>query len=198
MEKICTKCGQNKELSLENFYVDKKRGFKRWCKKCHNTCVSARSKANRGAVNKNRQRRRQNPNVKAKEAEYSRKRYAETPGLKEYNRAQGARWRAANPLKWMSQVAKYRAKKAGLPFDEDLSDIVIPEFCPILGLRLSKGTGKACAASPSLDRIVPSLGYVKGNRWVISNRANTMKNDATLDEIILLGKWAQRELECRG
>ena len=36
--------------------------------------------------------------------------------------------------------------------------------------------------SPSLDRIVPELGYVKGNIRVISNRANHLKSDATLEE----------------
>ncbi len=40
--------------------------------------------------------------------------------------------------------------------------------------------------SPSLDRIDSTKGYTKGNIWVISNRANTLKNDATLSELKLL------------
>jgi hypothetical protein len=40
--------------------------------------------------------------------------------------------------------------------------------------------------SPSLDKIIPSKGYIKGNVWVISNRANTLKNDASLQELELL------------
>lgn len=43
-------------------------------------------------------------------------------------------WRAANPVKWLAQVAKARAKKTGHPFDGDLSDLYIPEVCPILGI----------------------------------------------------------------
>lgn len=37
--------------------------------------------------------------------------------------------------------------------------------------------------SPSLDKIIPSLGYAKGNIWVISYRANTIKNNCTFEEI---------------
>ena len=37
--------------------------------------------------------------------------------------------------------------------------------------------------SPSLDRIVSSLGYVKGNIRVISYKANRVKSNATLEEL---------------
>ena len=37
--------------------------------------------------------------------------------------------------------------------------------------------------SPSLDRIIPEKGYVKGNIIVVSLKANTMKNNATIEEI---------------
>ncbi len=36
---------------------------------------------------------------------------------------------------------------------------------------------------PTLDRIIPSRGYVRGNIAVISFRANFLKRDATLDEL---------------
>ena len=42
--------------------------------------------------------------------------------------------------------------------------------------------------SPSLDKIIPSLGYVKDNIWVISYRANTIKNNCTFEEIEKLYK----------
>lgn len=56
---------------------------------------------------------------------------------------------------------KKRAKKRGIVFDLEVSDIVIPKLCPILGIELSFGNGRVHDASPSLDRIVPSKGYVK-------------------------------------
>jgi hypothetical protein len=55
--------------------------------------------------------------------------------------------------------------------------------CPVLGLPLFPGRGQPTANSPSIDRVDPSLGYVRDNVWVISNRANMIKNDATLEEL---------------
>lgn len=49
-----------------------------------------------------------------------------------------------------------------------------------LGLLLD---GSRRDRKPSLDRVVPSLGYVKGNVRVISFRANRIKSDATADEL---------------
>ena len=40
--------------------------------------------------------------------------------------------------------------------------------------------------SPTIDKLIPSLGYTKGNVWVISRRANMIKSDATLEELELL------------
>jgi hypothetical protein len=83
----------------------------------------------------------------------------------------------------MWKSAHRRAKTFSLPFDIHVTDITIPEFCPLLEIRLECGTGKAHANSPTLDRIIPALGYVKGNIQVISRRANAIKNDATLEEL---------------
>lgn len=81
--------------------------------------------------------------------------------------------------------ARARAKKLGIPFDLDESDIIIPELCPILGIRLILGTGFETTGrdnSPSLDRVIPDLGYVKGNVRIISKKANTIKGFGTIEE----------------
>lgn len=85
----------------------------------------------------------------------------------------------------MFHRAKQRARLKNIPFTITLTDIVIPTHCPILGLELvrNKGGKRALPNSPSLDRINPTLGYVPGNVRVISFRANTIKNDATKEEI---------------
>jgi hypothetical protein len=81
----------------------------------------------------------------------------------------------------MLSGAKARAKENGLQFNIDLNDVIVPEICPVLGLKISIDGPKD--TSPSLDRIVPERGYTKGNVRVISWRANWIKNNATPDEI---------------
>lgn len=99
-----------------------------------------------------------------------------------------------NPEKMMLRSAKHRAKKKGLPFNITLEDIVIPEYCPVLGLKLEAagGTGGAKRNSPSLDRIIPELGYTKGNVQVISNAANLLKGDSTAEEMLLFAQWVMK------
>ena len=80
--------------------------------------------------------------------------------------------------------AKSRAKKIGIPFNIDENDIVLPEVCPVLGMPFIYGDKDWTF---SIDRIVPSLGYVKGNVIIVSNRANIIKNNATPDEILAVG-----------
>lgn len=88
---------------------------------------------------------------------------------------------------WMQ--VRIRAMRDGIPFDLIEADIVIPERCPVLGIPLMVGTWGDTDASPSLDRFIPSLGYVRGNAAVISNRANRLKSDGTLAEYISLVRW---------
>ncbi len=85
----------------------------------------------------------------------------------------------------MIQNARSRAKKAGVPFTISAKDILIPSHCPILGIPLSQTLGKRGGGdnSPSLDRIEPERGYVPGNVIVISNRANRLKSDDSIEEL---------------
>lgn len=48
--------------------------------------------------------------------------------------------------------------------------------------------------SYSLDRIDSSKGYVKGNIWVISLRANRIKNDSTPQELRLIADKVEERL----
>lgn len=84
--------------------------------------------------------------------------------------------------------AKYRAEDKGLPFNLELTDVPVPRFCAVLGLRLERNvTGRGPAPnSPSIDRIKPELGYVKGNVRVISHRANTLRSNSTIEELELI------------
>lgn len=94
--------------------------------------------------------------------------------------------RATLIIRSMLYNAKYRAKVKGLEFDLQPDDIAIPETCPVFGTPLSKVGGRRTANSPSLDRKDNTKGYTLDNVWVISNRANLLKKDTTLDELRLL------------
>jgi hypothetical protein len=106
------------------------------------------------------------------------------------NRCQYLRdWKASNREKNLLQQAHYRAKTRNIPFDIELSDIIIPEICPILGLPLKKSIDGNRDFSPSLDRIDNTKGYIKGNIQVISSKANTMKHNANKEDLINFSNW---------
>jgi len=120
------------------------------------------------------------PEQKAQRAAYQKKWFAEHPG---YAIRKQREDHALNPARRMVEQAKMRAKKLGVPFDLDWREIEMPEVCPALGIPLFGGNGGFQDNSPSLDRLKPTLGYVKGNVRVISWRANVIKRDATLEEL---------------
>lgn len=86
---------------------------------------------------------------------------------------------------WLS--ARNRAREFEREFNITTEDIVIPEVCPVLGIPLKRSRQAYVKPnSPSLDRIDNSRGYIKGNVCVISHRANTLKSNATLEELTLI------------
>jgi hypothetical protein len=96
------------------------------------------------------------------------------------------------PDKYLFRTARTRAKKLGVVFTLRQEDIKIPEFCPVLGLRLQKsssGKGFPDPESPTLDRFDPKGGYTPNNVTVISWRANSLKKDATPEEVEKLANW---------
>lgn len=103
--------------------------------------------------------------------------------------------RERNPGLTMLMNAKRRAKNMGLPFNLTLLDIIIPERCPVLGIKLKKGNKGFTDKSPSIDRIIPEFGYVPNNIRVISYRANSLKRDGTLKEFRRLIKYLKNPYE---
>jgi hypothetical protein len=76
------------------------------------------------------------------------------------------------------------AKKRGIEFSIEDSDFEPVYFCPLLPhIKFSFSNGDGFREdSMSLDRIDPTKGYVKGNVQLISQKANQIKNNATLRE----------------
>jgi transcriptional regulator with XRE-family HTH domain len=112
-------------------------------------------------------------------------------------RAKRREWELRTPERAMVSSARIRAKRDGVPCTITFKDAVIPDRCPVLGITLQKsvrpvGTNlkkNDIDNSPTLDRIIPSKGYVPGNVAVISHRANRIKNDSTIEEMQKILDW---------
>ncbi len=89
-------------------------------------------------------------------------------------------------IKLLFITAKCRAKRLKREFNITIDDIIIPEECPILKIKMQKNHDQCQANSYSVDRIDSSKGYIKGNVQVISHRANQLKSNGTIEELELL------------
>lgn len=118
-------------------------------------------------------------------------------------------WHKANPTKgaqykkdfierspevYLLYNPKARAKKNGWEFDLTPEDIVIPSHCPVLGVKLTPpGTnGKDNNYGPSVHRVDPTKGYVKGNVMIVSWRANDLIKDGSLEEFKRITKFLKK------
>ena len=83
-------------------------------------------------------------------------------------------------------LAKMRtAQHKGIPFDIGRDDVIYPAYCPVLGYELDysrKARGVVADNMATFDRVIPELGYVKGNVRIISARANRIKDSGTAEE----------------
>jgi hypothetical protein len=69
-------------------------------------------------------------------------------------------------------------------------------LCPVFGTSYDLSPKEAPSGSTaSIDKFIPSLGYVKGNCSVISNLANVMKQNATIEQVRLLLAWMEKRVQ---
>jgi hypothetical protein len=109
-------------------------------------------------------------------------------GKESYDRRRGTEDSARRV---MVRNARSRAKTRELEFSLTLADVVIPPRCPVLGLPLvvSKSRTRFAPDSPTLDRIDNTRGYVPGNVFVVSYRANALKSDGSAEEHEQIAGW---------
>lgn len=91
--------------------------------------------------------------------------------------------------------SRHRAKNKNIEHTIKADDVIIPTHCPYLGIELQltkrdKGTSRD--AWPTIDRIDNTKGYTPDNIEIISFKANTMKNNATNEELL---NFARKVLE---
>ena len=78
------------------------------------------------------------------------------------------------------------AKRNNIPFSIKFESIEQPKFCPVLGIELNynwSGEHLRDDAKATIDKVIPELGYVPGNVYVISWRANKLKSNMNLTEL---------------
>lgn len=121
---------------------------------------------------------------------YNRERYAATK--EQVTKDKREKYRQMPGL-FLLAAAKWRSKTNGHDFNLDGEDTVVGETCPVFNRSFVVGHRDW---GPSLDRIDPHKGYVKGNVAIICFRANRLKANATLEELEQLVNYiknSQRE-----
>ena len=104
------------------------------------------------------------------------------------------KYRSNNPLNWRSSKmvceAKAKSLRKNIPFNIDFQyvyNLCKTGKCDITGIGFNTTSGKN-PCSPSLDRIVPKLGYIRGNVRVILWALNAFKNEWSDSEIYPIAK----------
>tara|TARA_R100000315_G_C5233914_1_gene145005 strand:- start:1823 stop:2689 length:867 start_codon:yes stop_codon:yes gene_type:complete len=172
---LCRRCG--KEKGADCFYVDKRRNKngKPYRKSECIECMKERSRLQWVGGRKDTYSYEYTPSKLNKEI---------NPGAltkKDYQ-------------KRMFLAARGRAKSKGLPFTLNEEDVVIPDKCPVFGIDIDVGAAKYAPNIPSIDRVVPELGYTKENIRIVCYRANRLKNNASFEELELIYNWMKKEL----
>lgn len=111
---------------------------------------------------------------KERSRQANRKWIANNPGVrddyyKEYEKQRPNEYR-------LLKAARKRSRDANVPHTINVTDFIITENCPICNIKMerSKNSG-GTAISPTLDRVIPKLGYVKGNVAIICKYCNSTK-----------------------
>lgn len=179
--KYCRVCQTFKCYS--DYYVNVSGNYKTICK----DCAYKQRQLKKDEYNRRKQARRKEQIIKSID---SKKRYEKFKENKEaYYKfiEKGRQYRKDNWVVEAYSRLKARARKENLPFNLEKSDLVYPDICPLLGIPISiQHPNKSQCVS--WDRIIPELGYVKGNVRAISYKANTMKNDANKEMLEVFSK----------
>jgi hypothetical protein len=122
---------------------------------------------------------------------------AKNPRARAAKRKAGADYTSSSDV-WYKRAAGvfYSARRKGTPmgFDSAMEfaayvKAVAPAKCPVFNRRFTERGSGFSPWSPSIDKIIPTKGYVRGNVQVISMLANAMKRDATAAQLRRFAEW---------
>jgi hypothetical protein len=96
---------------------------------------------------------------------------------------------------------KNTAKQNGIKFDIDfeyMSSLPM-ENCAMFNTPLTwcELSDRPRDNTPSIDKIIPEKGYIKGNVAWVSHRANTLKNNGTTDEHLKIAQYIYHHTKTR-
>lgn len=106
-----------------------------------------------------------------------------------------AEYNMRNKARYLTSSIKTRCKNKGLPFDLDKYENEINEriekgICEVSGFPLRLEHGKRDFNSPSIDRVVPELGYVYSNIRIVAFSVNAALGDWGEDKFLqVLKHW---------
>lgn len=205
--KTCSKCGETKPL--DEFVKDNRRkdGHATICKECRRIKDRERYqklKEDDAWMERHREhgrtyKKRHKDKVDAYNAEYRMR-----PEVCEYKRNwnQNRQQKASleRKLKDMVRRCEDRALEKNFPctITWEYLKTLYTETCPLLEIPLnwnSSSTGRN-EYTPSIDKIIPELGYVEGNVRIISNLANMMKSYATKEQLLTFAKNIEKYMNC--
>ena len=94
-----------------------------------------------------------------------------------------------NPIPQILSNAKIRSKEKNIFFDIDTEYLksIFPKdnMCPVLNIPFQMGylneNKKNRDQSPSLDRIIPEKGYIKGNLVFVCDVVNRVKSNSSME-----------------
>ena len=66
-------------------------------------------------------------------------------------------------------------------------------ICPVLGIKMQRGTRENHNSSPTLDRLNNEWGYIPGNVAVISYAANRAKGNMRAQDLERIAAWMRSE-----
>lgn len=190
--KICRCCQVT--VTAENGTTDRQKagGFASICKACNSKRMAEWKRANPDKVKLQKQReynaRKEKPGAIARQRQATKKWFRKTRN----NGVEGK-------TKILIGSVKSRARKLNVPFDLDADYLlsIATENCPVDGLPMDWAmeqvtSGRATDRSPSIDRIIPSLGYTKGNVKFIANKWNAWKSNMLVKDLELIIAYMEK------
>jgi len=173
---VCGLCKKSKTASEFNRNCSKKTGFQYRCRCCEKKI------RDENRLKRNKQKRLHYACNKRKISDERKEKYRTTRGIASH----------------LFESSKRRAFKQNVPFTlkKNWVEHLVREVdsCPLTGRRFNFGTGFSTSESRTLDKLVPSVGYIPSNTFLISHKANTIKNNGSLEDLNALIRHLQQML----